>query len=574
MMHKEEIDNEVIRERLAASYLNLDIFAEVEKHAPVRLSVARSGKRANGICPFPGCDSKHNGFVVWPELSDRDKHYFCNRCRRTGDIVTLVREIKHVSFTEACRLLNIPNPYTNEAVSVKPVQTRVKRERQDSEDLAFLTHLYPRMQQALKHERAVAYLSQRAISLEMAQQYGLGYIPALNTINNPTPELKQNSKWCDSLIFPIQTPDGRNGFIGRTLKLWTPGMNEDEHHKLLKKKDIPKYQKTYPSGFFNWSVARQKERLVIVEGPFDALAVASAGIDAVLALCGLGLDIKSLPATLDYVVIGADTDAPGQTAAKTLKRDLYRAGYDVFVCMPSIKDCKDWNEAYRLAGKDAFMALSTLLQSPDQAEPEDKTEDEDILMCLDCKTTSKDDEHRDFFFTETGLCYCSLCRAMDGTRLVSDTLASFRSFAQIAASEFGGIVASVRPIAESFKHTIRNNYTEPEYTVLPALPRDRCPHIAARVNSENCVVPVKCTKKPLVNGWCADHQAAHELLTIGREYNYPLVVINASTHITGRVQWETFATRCMSQIDNIPTGYERFTRAWSNRLKELQKTAS
>lgn len=455
-----------VQERLEASFFNLDIFSEVERHTSTRLHPARSGKQATGACPYPDCSGDHDGFIVFPVLSDRGKHYTCRTCKRSGHILNLVMDITGMRFSPACAALGIPNPYRDpdqDQDQARPRTAPVKRAPESSawskEELAYLDSLYPRMQAALvASSRAQAYLAERGIPLATAQALGLGYIPALSDMSKVTPELKKFSKWCDRLIFPLQTPGGARGYIGRALALWHPGMDEYEHKRLLEAQNINRWEKTYPAGFFNWQITADQDQavLVLVEGLFDALALVAADICNVVALAGTAIDVKVVRPLyqVERVIIGMDGDGPGAATAKKLAKDLKRNGLDVTVCAPV--SGKDWSEAYRLQGVAGLAPVIEALrqdqadlvpereQSPATTAPgvtacEESPENSqaelanyaschqaqsstaDILAsapdtCGDCGASVEDDS-RDFFYEATSdttaLLYCAICRDME-----------------------------------------------------------------------------------------------------------------------------------------------------------------
>ena len=99
------ITPEVVRERLEAAFYTLDIPAEIERHTSTRLHSITRGKQYGGACPFPDCSVDTDGFMVWPVLTPRGKHYYCRGCKRSGDILKLVRDIKGLGFSDACQAL-------------------------------------------------------------------------------------------------------------------------------------------------------------------------------------------------------------------------------------------------------------------------------------------------------------------------------------------------------------------------------------------------------------------------------------------------------------------------------------
>jgi len=407
-MNKVVITPEVVRERLEAAFYMLDIPAEVERHTSTRLSRPDSKKQYNGACPFEDCSADTNGFIVWAELTSRGRHFYCRGCRRSGDILKLVRDIKGLGFTDACIELGIPNPYLDGDSAVILFSSQVKRRASKAEqwqldELAYLTNIYQRAKLTLKRDRARAYLTERAIPFELAVEHGLGYVPALSEVEHPTPELERFRRWCDRIIFPICTPKGEIGYCGRSLFLWEPGIDEDEHkrridaynHQMKEQHgdkalwhQMPRWKYTYQQGFFNWQAVKEFDTLVFVEGGFDALACMASGILNAIPIGTTGLDAGMLPINVCSAIMGLDIDGPGRKAAKDLSKGLRRKGVDVQICTPT--DSKDWSAAYRIHGMQGLKPLIETVGS--------------ISLCATCLDQGRDTPAP---YEIDGLMYCA-----------------------------------------------------------------------------------------------------------------------------------------------------------------------
>jgi len=396
-------------------YQHLDIFATVERYTSTKLTLLRSGKQANGACPYPDCSGDDDGFIVLRELSTRNRHYYCRTCRRAGDIVKLVQDINGWEFKRTCEELDIKYWLKDDGSAAYNPKAGPKRapvgEAWQQKEVAFLRWFYPGMMRYLGKTRSVAYLAARGISLEFAQQYGLGYIPpfadvnveqlgAINvTIDDKEIELTREQKewllkrWEDRIIFPLQSPDGQ-GFIGRALKFWQEGMTEQEHRDLIdeynapliaynkaveeENKKLPKdkqkrkkpllnpYLKTYPAGYFHTEVLKTCSDITLVEGPFDGLACLAGGVFNVLATCGTALDASLIPVRICDATLAFDGDEKGQKAAAGAYKVLRRLGITTKVCNPPSDDKgKDWSERYRLHGKAGLAVLLNVEDSPE-----------------------------------------------------------------------------------------------------------------------------------------------------------------------------------------------------------------
>lgn len=69
----------------------------------VALRQKPGGKEWCGACPFPGCDSDDDGFVVGWEGEGRDggMRYLCRKCKETGDAVSWLIDRKGMGVVEA-----------------------------------------------------------------------------------------------------------------------------------------------------------------------------------------------------------------------------------------------------------------------------------------------------------------------------------------------------------------------------------------------------------------------------------------------------------------------------------------
>src|SRR5882757_7126226 len=232
------------RARLYASFEALNIIAEIERHGGIKLTpISRYNPRQYyGPCPWylncpegdTPCDADENGFLVWPTLHRelrngdmRPKHFWCRKCRRSGDIVNFLEQYYKISTRQACAILEInPSDENGILVDIHGVQKygRSGPTEDQVHTLEMVTSIYPYAQQMLTHPRALAYLAARSIPLEIAQALEVGYIPAKA---EGVAIAESYDQWCDKILFPAQSSSGEQGFRGRTLTRWQPGMDEN-----------------------------------------------------------------------------------------------------------------------------------------------------------------------------------------------------------------------------------------------------------------------------------------------------------------------------------------------------------
>ena len=64
-----------------------------------------------GLLHYDDCCADRDGFMVWPEQMVRGCHFHCRACRRSGDIIKLISEVRGLTFAQTLDLLGLENPY-------------------------------------------------------------------------------------------------------------------------------------------------------------------------------------------------------------------------------------------------------------------------------------------------------------------------------------------------------------------------------------------------------------------------------------------------------------------------------
>ncbi len=350
-----------------------------------RLSLRRAGKEYQACCPFH--DEKTPSFTV----SREKQFYHCFGCGAHGTAVGFLMAYDRLGFPEAveelARQAGLEVPHAAGA--------------QQGPDL---TPLYATLEAAArwfrqqlrshpKAQHAVDYLKGRGLSGEIAAEFGLGYAPpgwdnlrsALGRDHQTTERLLQAGllaerpgslydRFRDRILFPIRDLRGRTiGFGGRILGEGEP--------KYLNSPETPLFHKG--AELYGLYEARQSlrqiERLVVVEGYMDVIALAQFGIRYAVATLGTATTpqhLERLTRSAPEILFCFDGDAAGKAAAwKALQIALpfARAGREFrFLFLP---EGEDPDTQVRKEGRDAFEArlaralpLSELLFTHLQAE--------------------------------------------------------------------------------------------------------------------------------------------------------------------------------------------------------------
>ena len=231
---------------------------------------------------------------------------------------------------------------------------------QQEERLALLS-LDRQMRLALlQSQRVRAYLRERGIPLRIAQQAGVGYLPAELLRTQEQEKRVLLRRWVERLLFPLYSPNER-GYIGRSLWHWVPSMDENTHKELLDGPGTPRrWIKTKPAGWFGYDPDLMSRNVVLVEGAFDRLALLASGLPAteVMALAGTSLRTYWFPSHVQTAVLALDADAGGEQATEKLAEQLERAGIQTRICSPpQDRWGKDWSERWRTIGRGSISPL-------------------------------------------------------------------------------------------------------------------------------------------------------------------------------------------------------------------------
>jgi len=297
----------------------VDIVDLVGRHVGLK----KAGRSYKGLCPFH--HEKTPSFVVTPERGT----WHCFGCGEGGNAFTFLMRHENLTFPEAVRSLaaelgiEIPESDGGE----RGVLEGVLRANA-------LAHEY--YQRALFGEEgrgARDYLAGRGLGEADARRLGIGFAPdrwegvaeVLRRGSVPA-ELAERAGLVRArsggghydllrgrVVFPIQDARGRViGFGGRALAA-------GQDPKYLNTPESPVFRKR--EAFYGLPQAlepmRKSDRAIVVEGYFDQIALAQAGLGEAIATCGTALTAehaKGLGRRTRNLVLLFDGDEAGQRA--------------------------------------------------------------------------------------------------------------------------------------------------------------------------------------------------------------------------------------------------------------------
>ncbi|EOC99889.1 DNA primase [Caldisalinibacter kiritimatiensis] len=329
------------------------------------IELKRAGVNFKALCPFH--TEKTPSFVVSPEK----QIFHCFGCGEGGNVISFVMKYENLNFVEAVKLLadrvGISLEKKNTADDIKK---RKEKERLYALNREAAIYFYRMLK---KNKRAYNYVKSRGIDELTIKTFGLGYSKSdwndlLNYLKNKnyTEEeiervgliikRKDNKgyydRFRDRVIFPILDVRGRViGFGGRVL--------DDSQPKYLNSPDTPVFSKGY--NLYGLNIAKKNSRgnrILLVEGYMDIIALYSQGIDYCVASLGTALteqQAKLLKRYSNDLYICYDSDEAGQNAANKALDISKKVGLNAKVVL--LPEGKDPDEYIKHHSKKSFELL-------------------------------------------------------------------------------------------------------------------------------------------------------------------------------------------------------------------------
>ena len=298
----------------------IDIVEVIDARVPLR----KTGRDYTARCPFH--EEKSPSFTVSPTK----QFYHCFGCQAHGTAISFLMEYEHLDFVEAIHEL------------AAKAGLEVPSEGPETTPAAPNTPLYELLEQAARlyrdqlrqHPAAVDYLKQRGLTGAIAAEFAIGYAPpgwdtAQQTLGKSAERQQQlltagllikkdqggyYDRFRNRIMFPIRDRRGRViGFGGRVL-------DKDGTPKYLNSPETPVFHKGKELyGLYEAQQAlRRLERLLVVEGYMDVVALAQNGIRYAVATLGTATStehVERLFRAAPEVIFCFDGDRAGREAA-------------------------------------------------------------------------------------------------------------------------------------------------------------------------------------------------------------------------------------------------------------------
>lgn len=293
------------------------------------------GGSFKGLCPFH--DERTPSFHVTPAKG----LYHCFSCQEGGDLITFVRKVEGLSFSEAVEKLASRYAIALRYEDAGPGQRQAGQRARLVAAHAMASAFFSEALQFPEAQTARDFLTGRGFGAETWARFAVGYAPkgwdALTNrlrANGYTDEELLSAglvaqgqrgvydRFRGRLVWPIRDTSGDTvGFGARKL------YDDDEGPKYLNTPETSIYKKSqvlYGLDLARRDIARQQQ-VVVVEGYTDVMACHLAGVPTAVATCGtaFGSDhVKIMRRLLldaadsqAEVIFTFDGDAAGQKAA-------------------------------------------------------------------------------------------------------------------------------------------------------------------------------------------------------------------------------------------------------------------
>ncbi len=296
-----------------------------------RVKLRKSGKNYSARCPFH--EEKTPSFSVNPDK----QFYYCFGCGAGGNALGFLMDYENLDFPRAVEALASSAGLEVPREPGRGGQASAEREQGNKALYALMEQVCTYYRQQLRQHpeagRAVQYLKQRGLTGEIARSFALGFAPPgwhnLQQVLGETPAqhallkdsgmLVENEsgklydRFRDRVVFPIRDQRGRVvAFGGRVLG--------DDKPKYLNSPETEIFHKGRELyGLFEARQANRKlDRLIVVEGYMDVIALAQHGISNATATLGTATSkthLERIYRLCPEVVFCFDGDEAGRKAA-------------------------------------------------------------------------------------------------------------------------------------------------------------------------------------------------------------------------------------------------------------------
>ncbi|MFW8590600.1 DNA primase [Glaciecola sp. 2405UD65-10] len=339
-----------------------------------RVKLKKAGRNYQACCPF------HNEKTPSFSVSQEKQFYYCFGCGAKGNVLSFLMEFDRLDFVEAVEDLaqqhGLEVPREKGSAPLKSSQEKSERDALYALNEQVAKYFSQQIKQHKNSAKVIEYLKGRGLSGQIVKQWDIGYAPeewdgVLSNFGTSAKAIEhllslklinenENKRRYDffrhRIMFPIRDKRGRVvAFGGRII--------DTEGPKYLNSPETPVFHKSYELyGLYQARQAnRNLERLLVVEGYMDVVALAQFDITNAVAALGTATTpdhIQTMFKSCSEIVCCYDGDRAGRDAAwRALENALAYLQDGKIMKFLFLPDGEDPDSMVRKIGKDAFQKL-------------------------------------------------------------------------------------------------------------------------------------------------------------------------------------------------------------------------
>ena len=339
---------------------------DIEQVISSNITLKRRGKTLVGLCPFH--NEKTPSFTVYPE----SRSFYCFGCGAGGDVISFVRRMENLDYIEAVKavaqMAGVPMPEDGYDDTLSKQRMRLLEANREA------ARFYNSCLMDPKNKPALDYFLSRGLSINTIRRFGLGYAPndwrelinhlkskgftehelvlanlARRSDKNGRANYYDNFR--NRVMFPIIDLRGNViAFGGRVM--------DDSKPKYINTSDTLVYKKSNGVFALNFAKNANENKLILVEGYMDVIALHQAGFTNAIACLGTAFTNEQanlLSRYADEIIICYDNDEADKTATARALGVLGKTGLKLRVV--SMQGGKDADEIIRKHGRERFADL-------------------------------------------------------------------------------------------------------------------------------------------------------------------------------------------------------------------------
>lgn len=339
---------------------------DIEEVISSHITLRRRGKTLVGLCPFH--NEKTPSFTVYPDTNS----FYCFGCGAGGDVISFIRRIDNLDYVEAVKTvaqmagMSMPEDGYDDTLAKR----RMRLLAANREAARFFNACL--MDE--KNRPALDYFLRRALTTATIRHFGLGYAPdswhaltehlrskgftyeemvLANLVRRSDKNGKANyyDNFRNRVMFPIIDLRGNViAFGGRVM--------DDSKPKYINTSDTPVYKKSNGVFALNFAKNANENKLLLVEGYMDVIALHQAGFTNAIACLGTAFTSEQanlLSRYAEEIIICYDNDGAGREATQRALAVLGKTGLKLRVV--TMSGGKDADEIIRTHGKERFAEL-------------------------------------------------------------------------------------------------------------------------------------------------------------------------------------------------------------------------